>query len=231
MIKGIYKVFLCFICLSLLVTSLSFISKGETIDLRGDLNGDKAFNTIDMVVLRRYFTNDSPIEFSNYSADLNIDEMVDIRDLVRMKKYFVGNVIHSNRTEDGLVWYFLQDCDGEFPIAGGVGFRFTTSCYVETSCLPDIYTNKIHVYVQTTKNPNPEIDSPKLGVGTVTINGKNVNMQSDINVITAPDVIWCSEFSEELFNVSNRSYFDCLFTVMLDGTVYPYRELKNSFEF
>ncbi len=219
------------ICFCLLLASICVSTVAETVNLRGDLNGDSRFNSIDMVVMRRYMMNKYSLNNIAYSADLNIDNIVDIRDLVSMKKYLVGTIIHRNRTEEGLVWYFLKDNNGDFPLVGGVGFRFITSCYVETACLPGRYTSEIFTYIQTTKNPNPEIKLPKLGVGITTIDDKNLTFESNKNVIAAPDTIWCSEISKDSLNVSERSSFSCLFTIMLDDTTFPYREIKNIFKF
>ena len=226
MLKRILSCFLVFSLLSSLFLNNVF---AEDRYVRGDIDDNGVFNAVDLVLLRKHLFNNTNIP--SYTADINVDDAIDLRDLVRMKKYLIGDVLHDNSTNVGMSWVIL-DGDSEVPIVSGVGYRIYTNCYTRTVCLPDRYVTEVSAYISTDRNPNPELDDPKLTIANTTINNNVVNMNINNNNIVPENKIFQSKISHSKINVPERSTYSCLFTVMLtDKTISPYRETTNTFDF
>lgn len=71
-------------------TAETLINNNLNYSFYGDINGDKAVNTGDMVNIRKSLLGTEVEGFDSISADTNCDESFDIIDLVRLKKVLVN---------------------------------------------------------------------------------------------------------------------------------------------
>lgn len=199
-------------------------------NLYGDLDNSTTFNGIDLILLRRYLMGAAPSYVSANSADMTLDNCVNVQDLVRMKKYFVGDVIHINQNEESFTWTIFEGED-DFPIVTAVSFRFNTTCTVRTNCLPGRYTTEVSAFIKTDKNINPELDSPEINISQTSINNESLSIMYSDDTIVSPKWIWKYAVADPSIDVSSRSIFSSLFTIMISKSYIPYREFKNSFVF
>lgn len=108
---------------------------------------------------------------------------------------------------------------------------FSTTCYTKTVCAPGRCVWESSAFIKTDRYLNPEYPTPLLTISNTTINNEIVNMTPYNNVIVNPDWIWNCSFSEDILYVPLRSEFNCLFTIMLNDSPYPYKELEINFDF
>lgn len=195
----------------------------------GDLNNDLYFNSIDLSLFRKELQNAEPIQYSTI-LDFNVDGKIDLRDLIRMKKYLVGDFLHSYTIEEGFSWILL-DGEGEFALVTGIGYMFSSSCYTKTVCAPGRCVWEASAFIRTDKYINPEYPQPTFNISNTTINDETVSMSAYNNVIVDPNWIWKCYFSEDIFYVPTLSEFNSRFTIMLDKSPYPYREMNINFNF
>lgn len=201
-------------------------------NLFGDLDNSNTFNGIDLILLKRYLTGTAPDYVSTISADMTLDNHVNVQDLVRMKKYFSDDVTHINKSTKSLNWAIFDEGE-ELPLVSAVSFDFNTTCSIKTVCLPGRYTSEVSSFIKTDKNPNPELKQPDINISTTKINDTVLEIAyNEDNLIVEPSWIWKNAISYPNLDVSDKSKFNCLFTIMLtDKTVDPYRDFEVSFIF
>jgi len=147
-----------------------------------------------------------------------------------MKKYLVGEYLHLYEYDKGLSWILL-DGEGDFALVTGIGYMFSTTSYVKTVCAPGRCVWETSAFIKTDKYINPEYPQPTLNIPSVTINDELVNTSPFSDVIRDPDWIWEDALSEDIFYVPTLSKFNCHFSIMLDKSPYPYKEIKIDFNF
>ena len=134
---------------------------------------------------------------------------------------------HSNSIIKGCLW--------TVPLSGGiiatVGYNVTSNCYVKTYSSTNRTTTEITSFAKADKNPNPEINLPKISIGTTKINNTAIKMTNSTNVWVSPDWIWGYSISNQSVNCPSNSSFSSIAICMLNGAIYPYQSVTNSFSF
>ena len=218
-----------FISMLIICTILIVSCNAYSSEYMGDLNNDMDFNSIDLVLFRKQLQSATPVTFSEI-LDFNVDGTIDLRDLIRMKKYLVGDITHIVQSDKGFTWMVLNGTES-ISILTSIGYMFSTTCYVKTVCAPGRCVWETSAFIKTDKYINPEYPKPTLNIANATVNDEFVSMSPYNNVIVSPDWIWECSFSEDIFYVPTRSNFKCLFTIMLEGSSTPYREIEINYEF
>lgn len=133
----------------------------------------------------------------------------------------------SNSINKGCSWVVPLDSG----VVAGVGYRVESNCYVKTTTLTGRIANEVSSFAKTDKNLNPEIDLPTITIGTTKINQNVLSMTNNTNVWASTDWIWKCAVSYPNIAAPHESEFSSIVICMLNGAIYPYQSVTNSYVF
>ncbi|MBQ6718015.1 MAG: RICIN domain-containing protein [Clostridia bacterium] len=137
------------------------------------------------------------------------------------------NNIYSNEMNEGASYVYPLDGG----VLAGVGFRITCNAFVDTTTITNRIVTKVTTFACTEPNPNPEINSPDITVGVTTLNGTNISMVEDRNVLVSPTWVWDCKVGNPNMVASQNSVYSSTVSVMLNGAIYPLQTIVNTFTF
>lgn len=135
--------------------------------------------------------------------------------------------LYMNLIDEGVSYVYPLDGG----VIAGIGFRITCNAFVNTTTLTNRIATKVTTFASTEPNPNPEVNSPDITVGTTTLNGTNIPMVIDRNIMVPLTSVWDNKVGTPNMVVGENSVYSSTVSVMLQGAIYPLQTVVNSFSF
>lgn len=75
------------------------------------------------------------------------------------------------------------------------------------------------------------VETVDVSIGITKINDINIEMYPPQSIIVDPDWIWAAKEANFRLDAPTNSSYETLVTVMLDGAIYPLKEITNTIIF